>query len=192
MNAYATGMKFEKMVRKTFVKHGFTVLENTGGSKSRPDVSILYKGIQVNIECKTKNGFEGGAHGLHVDNGRLVSHDSFFANLLNNVNIWDGRIPSFKLGNKDFDVWINEKHLYKDIWVDIDPTCVSHYYARKSIHYIMIEGDGIYTTGHDPLYLGCPLFTCRNRLRIRCKRHSSSSMPSTVQASLVFKKYKHR
>lgn len=188
MNSFKSGMKFEHHVRSLFVKRGFYVFKDTGGSKSRPDISILYNDTRVNFECKTKNAFEGGGQGLHVHQGRLVSHDTFFKTILDGINLWDGRIPQFKIGNKDFDVWINERLNFRDVWVDIDSKSVARYYAQRGIHYLIIQDTGIYHTGEDPMKLGCPYFECRNRIRIRCKRHSSSSMPSTVQASLIFSK----
>lgn len=188
MNAFKTGMKFEKHVQSIFVKHGFHVFKETGGSKCGPDISILYNGVRVNFECKTKNAFEGGGRVLHMNNGKLRTCDTFFDSLLNGVDIWGGRVPQFKLGNKDFTVWMNESIHFKDIWIDIDSTSVARYYACHDIHYVIIEKTGIYHTGKNPMNIYCPYFECHNRLRIRCKRHSSSSMPSSVQASLVFSK----
>ena len=54
MNAFKTGMKFEKHVQSIFVKHGFHVFKETGGSKCGPDISILYNGVRVNFECKQR------------------------------------------------------------------------------------------------------------------------------------------
>jgi len=36
--------------------------------------------------------------------------------------------------------------------------------------------------------LGVPLFKCNTRIRIRCKRHGSTSMPGSVQAALIYTK----
>lgn len=187
MNAFKSGMKFEQRVRNTFKRHGFSVRDLTGGSKKGPDVSILFRGSEVNFECKTKNSFEGGGRRFCVRNNILVLEDSLFESFLGVHIPWGGRIPAFKLGDGSFDVWMNEKNHFKDEYILIPRDAVSMYYSSNMIHYIIVENKGIYHTGSDPMMIGCPLFTCMCRLRIRCKRHSSSSMPSSVQASLIFK-----
>lgn len=187
MNSFKSGMRFETKVKLIFTRFGFNVMDNTGGSKKGPDVSILHNSKHVTFECKTKNSFEGGGKCMNVVDDKLTTGpETFFNNILNDFVPWGGKIPSFKNGDKSFERWMNERHVFRDEYVTIPPDSVSQYYYMNNVNYMIIEKKGIYHTGKDPMGIGCPLFTCDCKMRIRCKRHSSSSMPTSVQMSLVF------
>ena len=187
MNSFKSGIKYEQHVKQVFRRFGLKTVESTGGCKKRPDVSIIIGERRINFECKTKRAFEGGACGFDIVDGFLVNRNLFFTHLIGNHVPWGGKIPSFKLGNKDFDVWTNEKHLFRDEYIIVSPDSISRYYRDNDVHYILIQNIGYFHTGDDVLGLKCNQFKPNTRLRIRCKQHSGSSLPSSIQASLVFK-----
>lgn len=161
----------------------------TGGSTTNPDVPLQIGNNKVNIEAKNKGGFEAGGKSMKIINNKLKCPDgTLHSDVLNGRTPWSGRIPSFMTGDKSLHTWNREKQNFRDEYYRILPNVISAYYKSKSIDYIQVEGKGLYHTGNDILYLGVPLFECRARIRIRCKQHGSTSMPSSVQAVFTFDK----
>jgi len=191
------GVIYEDTIRTllgccTYNNGTINVREKTGGAGHGQDIQFT---VTVNVECKDKGAFEGGGKTYkHIENKLVMSEDCLHKTLLEDYIPFEGRIPSFVTGNKEdpldtkIKVWETEKHLFKDEYKDVSKTAVADYYKSKGIHYIQVEGKGLYTTGHDILELGAPLFTCVTKLRIRCKRHGSSTLPGSVQAALIYMK----
>jgi len=165
------------------------VSETTASGGHGQDVQFRVADITVNLECKDQGAFEGGGKTYkNVENVLVIPEECLHKRLLGDYHPFEGRIPSFLKGDKTLVTWEAEKHLFKDEYKEAPDTTVATYYRSKGIHYIQFEKKGLYTTGHDILELGVPLFKCETRFRIRCKRHRSSTMPSSVQASLTYTK----
>jgi hypothetical protein len=165
------------------------VSESTASGGHGQDIQFRVADITVNLECKDQGAFEGGGKTYkNVENVLVIPEECLHKRLLGDYRPFEGRIPSFLKGDKTLATWEAEKHLFKDEYKEAPDTTVATYYRSKGIHYIQFEQKGLYTTGHDILELGVPLFKCETRFRIRCKRHRSSTMPSSVQASLTYTK----
>lgn len=159
----------------------------TGGSSRLNDVVVMVNGRRIAFEVKNKNSFEGGSKVLKKDgtDGSLMLPSGLFGNEDGHVP-WGGRTPSFIDGDKSIETWEKEKPFFRAEYRPISMDAVRLYYKQKGSDYIQVEGKGLYHTGDDPLTLGVPLFKCLTKIRIRCKQHTSSTLPSSVQASLVF------
>ena len=188
------GVAYEHKIRTlltgcTYNELELDVLEKTGSGGHGQDVQFKVADITVNLECKDQGAFEGGGKTYkNVENALVIPEECLHKTLLTGYIPFGGLIPSFLKGDKTLATWEAEKHLFKDEYIDAPDTTISTYYRSKGIHYIQIEKKGLYTTGHDILELGVPLFKCNTRIRIRCKRHGSTSMPGSVQAALIYTK----
>ena len=198
-NSLAKGLAYEDIIRRrlqscTFNGEELIVKEETAGAGHGHDISFQVSGHTVNVECKDKGAFEGGGKVFkNVENKLVIIDECFHKTLVGDYIPFEGKIPSFLKGDKSIEMWESEKKDFKDEYIEVLPSVVTNYYKSKGIHYIQVEGKGLYTTGLDILELGVPLFACSTEIRIRCKRHGSTSMPSSVQASFVYdKKTLHR
>lgn len=157
------------------------------GSQKGVDLVLEVDNKKVGIECKTRNAFEGGARSFTLSDNKLKMKDEFFNSIIGSYLPFGGRIPQFLLGKKEIREWEEEKENFKGEYICLsDRHIVSNYYNKKNVSYIQIENHGLYHTGNDVLDLKVPHFLCEIKIRIRCKQHTSSSLPSSVQASLIF------
>lgn len=166
-------------------KYSVIVDTRTGGATKRPDIQYTIGDKRVVLEVKNKNSFEGGGQVMKVRNGILtLPCGSLHSQCLpEGYTPWGGKIPSFHSVEK----WQKEKKMFKDEYLPVENDMVSEYYRKKGVDYIQIEGKGLYHTGTDILQFGVPSFECPTRLRIRCKQHSSSPLPGSIQSSFVFR-----
>jgi hypothetical protein len=189
-----SGSQYEKSTY-TFlqtVPH-ITCRNSTASAGHGVDIQFTYREQTVGIELKNKGGFEAGGRVMRLHDDKLCLDSKpetvLFQSLLGDYVPFSGRIPSFLRGDKTFPTWLEEAHLFRDETLVIrDESTTASYYANKGCSYIQIENYGLYHTGIDVLELGVPFFVCKAKLRIRCKRHGSNSMPSSVQASIVYDK----
>lgn len=181
------GKKYEDQIKEYLETQNMRVLKGTGGASTRPDVSFWVSNRQINIECKNKGSFEGGGKRFVVQHQKLViPEDGLHKYLIGSHVPFGSRVPSFLDGDRTLETWTSEKHLFTDEYLAIPDDTMRNYYRNIGIHYIQIEGKGLYSTCCDTLGLGAPPFSCKTRMRIRCKRHTGSPMPGSVQASIVF------
>jgi hypothetical protein len=188
------GLAYEDTIRtalKTIQYNNISLVvpETSAGAGHGQDITVDANGVAVKIECKDKGAFEGGGKVYKVVGDALaIEDDCLHKTLLTDYIPFKGRIPSFLKGDKSLSMWTAEKDQFKDEHVEAASTVIADYYKAKGTHYIQVEGKGLYTTGNDILGLGVPIFSCETTIRIRCKRHTSSTMPSSVQAALTYKK----
>lgn len=187
------GMSYERQIMTKLCGLSYdgspirTITDRTGGSTPNPDIQLYMGNIQIRIEIKNKNGFEGGGKAMKIINNQLKCPDGTLHNdVLDGRTPWSGNIPSFLKGDKSLHTWYREKQNFRDEYYRILPNVISVYYKSKGVDYIQVEGKGLYHTGNDVLCLGVPLFECRARIRIRCKQHGKTPMPSSVQAVFTF------
>jgi hypothetical protein len=181
------GKSCEIRVRDLFRSRGIHALDQTAGSTNAHDVVIVHNGQQYGVEVKSKNASEGGQKMFQFRDDRLHLDDEYFTSLIGDYVPFNGKVPSFFKGDKSFETWITEKHLFKGEYIPVGNDAVTMYYSNKGSKYIYIETKGLYHTGEDPCAFGVPLFLANTRVRIRCKQHGKSSVPGSVMASLVFK-----
>ena len=188
------GTAYEDVIRELLAKYTYNelvidVAGKTAGAGHGQDVQFIVADITVNVECKDKGAFEGGGKTYkNVENTLVFPEECLHKTLLEGYIPFGGRVPSFLKGDKTLATWETEKTMFKDEHTNVPDTTVADYYRSKGIHYIQFEKKGLYTTGYDILELGVPLFKCETRIRIRCKRHGSSTMPGSVQAAFVYTK----
>lgn len=187
------GKSYEHMVHLNMMKYNYNdaviiPIGELGGSTVNPDIQFQIDNKIINIEAKNKNSSEGGQKTMHFKDGLLICKDNttIHSEILSNYQPWSGNIPSFLKGDKSFDTWLSEKKMFKDEYKFISSDVIRKYYKDKNIHYIQIQEKGLYHIDTDVLNIGTPIFDCESKLRIRCKQHGSSSMPSSVQAVFIF------
>jgi hypothetical protein len=103
--------------------------------------------------------------------------------------------PPFLQGDMTIHEWDAVKHAYGDMYLPCDSMTIANAYHEKKVHYIQVEGHGLYHTREDFCDFGTTVFTCTQRLRIRMKKHgkrcklTGKHVPSSVTASFrpVFK-----
>lgn len=187
------GKSYEEKVRLALIKSNNKIqCFKTAGASHSPDIVFELDQKNFTIEVKNKNATECGQRSLKLIEGKLslpdISNNQTHIQYLGNHIPFGGKIPSFLKGNKSLNVWLTEKPLFKDEYLELDRSACRKYYKANGSDYIQIEGKGLYHTGSNPLGLDTPLFECRSRMRIRCKQHGSTSLPSSVQAVFLMDK----
>lgn len=190
--AAASGFAYERAVHarlQTLAWDGERVqlAPPAGANKSAPDIPILNKG-GLRLEAKTKGASEGGGCTMSVRDGafQLPDQPVLRSFLPPDLRVWDGRVPSCLMGNKDMETWLAEKPMFKGSYISVPSHAVADYYRAKGAHYIQIEGKGLYHTGEDVRGWGVPKFETTCRIRIRLKQHSGTSVPTDCQACFNF------
>ena len=187
LRPHMAGKRVELEVHKELQQRGFKLLNTTAGSTNERDLIMIHEDESIGIEVKAQNAKEGGQGIFKLYDGQLVNIHPLFSMFLNGYVPFQGHVPSFLTGDKSFETWLKEKSLFKGEYVSVPDDSVAKYYANKGSSYIYIYKKGIFHTGVDPCGWGVPMFIAPTRIRIRCKQHGSSSMPSSVMASLVYK-----
>lgn len=176
-----------KLCRLSYSDIPIQSIDKNGGSTKNPDLQLNIHNKKINIEVKNKGGFEGGGISMKIiDNHLRCPQGTLHNDLLKGRTLWSGNIPSFMKGDKSLDTWKRERPMFRDEYYRISSDVIRTYYKNKGVDYVQIENKGLYHTGDDILCLGVPLFECKARIRIRCKQHGSTSMPSSVQAVFTF------
>jgi hypothetical protein len=153
---------------------------------------------KIAIECKNRGAFEAGSTTLRLSRrcSRYIPFSAnrtqcLFANRLRGYNAFAGRVPAFLRGNRSVSTWTRQMRAFRDEWIKVPTRAhgISRYYRLKGVDYIQIEGMGLYHTGVDVMGWNVPMFKPNvSHIRIRCKRHGSSTVPSSIQASFVYKR----
>lgn len=198
----ASGLAFESAILERLkglhYKGEQIVVKKTSGAARTPDIPILIKNgeeaMSLCIEVKNKGAFEAGGKAFQLVGDQLILPDKeefrLHRELLGvDYKPFEGRIPSFKKGDKKVETWIAEKHLFPEERIACEDTqIVANYYRKQGSAYIVVEEYGIYHTGEDILNLKVPMFECKVSLRVRCKQHGSSPLPGSVQVSINYDK----
>lgn len=183
---YETKLK-DALKMLSFYDYPISVLETTAGASKESDIRFEINGAHYSIEAKDKKAFEGGQKRLIPGpNGLFIPEECLHKECLGSLIPYNGNIPSFLKGDTRREQWDQEKHLFPDLYIPVEPTKVTEYYRNKGDSYIHLEGKGLYHLGHDVLNLGVPLFTCTTELRIRSKQHKSVPMHRSITSSFVF------
>lgn len=115
-----------------------------------------------------------------------LESQQIFEFFLKNMDMFEK--PPFLEKTINYEEWIKIKHLYKDRYISVPNDTISRVYFAKGVHYIQLNGYGLYHTGTNPCNFNVPFFACEQRLRVRCKRHgkkdaNGNHLPSSVMAS---------
>lgn len=165
------------------------------GADSGPDISYKIKDIIVGVEVKNKGGFEGGSSKMEYSEELKTlhfPHSKLHQRYLGGKTIYGGRnLPWYK-GERTQQSYNSVSHVFDvEIRIELPETAMSEYYNNSGVHYIQIEGYGLYHTGNDILKLGVPFFKCEQRMRIRTSKHkkplaSGASIPSDVVGDINY------
>lgn len=98
-----------------------------------------------------------------------------FNKLINNINLYGGKIPPFMEKSITHEEWINikkETNVWDDLYINIPSDTISKLYQEKGCNYIQIsDGYGLYHLGKDICDFGVSLFNIEQQIRIRNKIH---------------------
>lgn len=166
------------------------IVEEVEGAKSGPDIVVQYQEQRIGWEVKNKGAFEGGSQKMTYRGDRLAfADDTLHQQLLGDEIIYDGKNLPYYEGKTTLDDYEPLKHIFdKEISKDVPSETMAKYYQRTGVHYLQIEGYGIYHTGVDPLHLEVPFFTCEQRLRIRSSKHKKKGVPTDIVGDINYNK----
>jgi hypothetical protein len=175
------------------------VVWGVGGSDKRaPDIEAHVLDGPLVLEAKTRGAFEFGSKGFLYRNDRfeLPDHPLFRACFPPEFRPFNGFVPAFARGDATQETLRRERKEQKalgnplDVRVRLDdPLAASRFYAAKGVHYIQIEGYGLYRTIlDDPRALGLPVLSMTMQVRYRIKTHKSNSKHSLQAQFVCFKK----
>jgi hypothetical protein len=192
-NCFSSGKAYQHHIYETLSRmsmgHPHQV-EEVDGAKSGPDIVLRIKEQCIGWEVKNKGGFEGGSAKMTYRGNRLLfAEDTIHHQLLGDQIVYDGKnLPYYegKMRASDYDA---VKHIFdREISKDVPDDTMATYYKNTGVHYIQIEGYGLYHTGHDILHLQVPFFTCEQRLRIRTSKHKKNGIPTDVVGDINYNK----
>jgi len=128
--------------------------------------------MQCSIKYNKKNkSWEATKKGKNPDECRKI-----FDKLINEINLYNGEIPSFMENQITNEVWIKlkaETKKWGDYYIDIPSDIIRKLYQAKGCNYIQISNYGLYHLGNDKCDFGVPQFDIEQRIRIRTKPHST-------------------
>jgi hypothetical protein len=153
--------------------------EELAGSGSSIDL-LCYNSIGIEIkkkntpdwmQCSLKynNKWEGSTNGKIPEESRMI-----FNSLLNNIKLFDNKIPPFMERKLTHSEWLKIKkntNIWNDYYIDIPSDTIKKIYAAKGCYYIQIEDYGLYHLGNDICEFNVPEFIIEQRIRIRTKIH---------------------
>jgi hypothetical protein len=188
-NCFSSGKAYQHHIYETLSSMTNKVIE-VDGAKSGPDIVLYVKDQCIGLEVKNKGGFEGGSAKMTYQQDRLrFTEDTIHHQLLGDQVVYEGRnLPYYegKINTTDYD---EVKHIFdKEISKEVSDDTMAAYYKKTGVHYIQIEGYGLYHTGHDILQLQVPFFTCEQRLRIRTSKHKKNGVPTDVVGDINYNK----
>ena len=141
------------------------------------------------MQCKltyntTTNKWTGALKNKIPDKSKTI-----FEELINNINLFNGKIPPFMLRDITHEEWIlikKETADFNDTYIDCPPTTIQQLYREKGCKYIQVsDGYGLYHLGEDLCELNVPEFVCEQRLRIRTKIHTTKNAKGFCSLSVT-------
>lgn len=114
---------------------------------------------------------------------------NIFERLINNVNLYDGKIPPFIEKHLTYDEWTkikNDTNDWDDIYIDIPNNIIRKLYSIKGCEYIQLSnGYGLYHLGDDICNFNVPIFTLEQQIRIRIKVHTRKNKNGFYELSIT-------
>ena len=192
-NCFSSGKSYQhhiyEMLSRVTMGHPYKVIE-VDGAKSGPDIVMNVNDQCIGWEVKNKGGFEGGSAKMTYNGDRLrFAEDTIHHQLLGDQLVYDGKNLPYYEGKTDATDYEAVKHIFhKELSKDVPCDTMAMYYKQTGVHYIQIEGYGLYHTGHDILQLQVPFFACEQRLRIRTSKHKKNGIPTDVVGDINYNK----
>ncbi len=162
-------------------------IKELGGCSSKNDLICDWKNkMLIPIEIKKMNTPDWMQCSIKYNNelkkwiGSLnnkipVESKKIFENLIDNLIIFNGKIPPFFEKNITHNEWKeikNKTNDYNDSYIDCPNDTIKKLYSSKGCKYIQISELGLYHLGNDICNFEVPEFVCDQKIRIRTKIHS--------------------
>lgn len=191
-NCFSSGKSYQHHIYETLSSmtcQPHHVVE-VDGAKSGPDIVLHVKDQCIGLEVKNKGGFEGGSAKMTYQGDRLrFTEDTIHHQLLGDQLVYDGKNLPYYEGKTESTDYNEVKHIFdKEISKGVPCDTMANYYKKTGVHYIQIEGYGLYHTGNDILHLEVPFFACEQRLRIRTSKHKKNGVPTDVVGDINYNK----
>jgi hypothetical protein len=141
------------------------------------------------MQCKltyntTTNKWTGALKNKIPDKSKKI-----FEELINNIKLFNGKIPPFMVRDITHEEWTcikKETTDFNDTYIDCPSTTIQELYREKGCKYIQIsDGYGLYHLGEDICELNVPEFVCDQRLRIRTKIHTTKNVRGFCSLSVT-------
>lgn len=175
--------------------------KDLGGSSSSIDIQCNFIGIKnIGIEAKKYNTpdwvqcsirYHAQRHQWEATpNGKIPQKSrELFNELINNVKLFNGKIPPFMTRVLTHEEWLSIKKStddWNDQYINIPNDTIKKLYSIKGCHYIQIsDGYGLYHLGNDICYFGIPEFITEQRIRVRTKIHSRKNKKGFCDLSVT-------
>lgn len=158
-------------------------ISELGGNSSNNDIVCRYENIDIPIElkrstspdwmqCSIKYNSETKKWvGSKVSRIPIKSKD-LFNTLLNNVKLFNNKIPPFFEKRLTYTEWLDIKSKttdFNDTYIQIPNDTIKKVYSFKGCKYIQISDRGLYHLGDDICSFNVPEFLIDQQLRIRIK-----------------------
>lgn len=173
-------------------------LKDLGGSSSRNDIECnLHIDNDIGIEIKKYNTPDWMQCTITYKNNKWITTDKGkiphdcrikFNTLLENVMIFDNKLPPFINKSLTYDEWIEIKKndkTWNDMYIDIPNTIIRNLYKLKDCYYIQVSDYGLYHLGHDICNFNVPEFTLDQKMRIRIKVHTKKNTKGFCNLSIT-------
>lgn len=144
-----------------------------GGSSSSPDLSCVWNGVMVHIECK-HNAVDWGQSKAVLEGGRWLHKDPIVSDILNEGKLFDFKLPPpmcQDILHKDWLIMKKSNKTWDDRYFNISSNRIKEYYRQKGCSYIQINTNGLFHLGQDVCNFGVPEFNSDQKLRVRVKVH---------------------
>lgn len=189
-----SGKKYENQIHDVVIKcylnnrcFNTQTSDQLGGSSAKNDIECNFEknkdvGIEIKkyntpdwMQCSIKYNREEGW--TASKKGKIPKKCStLFETLINNINLYDGKIPPFMEKNLTHEEWLSIKKnttQWGDVYYDIPNDTIKQLYSMKNCQYIQLSnGYGLYHLGNDICNFDVPEFIIKQQLRIRTKIHT--------------------
>jgi hypothetical protein len=175
--------------------------EELGRSSSKNDIECNFDeekdiGIEAKkyntpdwMQCSIKYNTETKSWEASKKGKNLLKCREIFNNIINNINLYDGKIPPFMENPITHEEWVkikSETNKWNDNYIDIPSDTIARLYQAKGCKYIQISnGYGLYHLGNDICNFDVPLFNIEQQLRIRTKVHTKKNTKGFCSLSVT-------
>jgi len=111
-----------------------------------------------------------------------------FEKLIEDKNIFNGKIPPFVNNKITHEEWLKIKKETKDfcdVYFECPSDTIKKLYRKKGNKYIQISGKGLYHLGKDVCEFNVPEFICDQVIRIRTKIHTRKNKQGYCSLSVT-------
>ena len=111
-----------------------------------------------------------------------------FEECINNIELFNGKIPPFMISPITHEEWIKIKKDtsdFNDVYIECSSDTIKKLYKEKGCYYIQISQKGLYHLGEDICGFDVPEFICEQHFRVRTKVHSKKDNKGFCKLSVT-------